>query len=760
MNNDKTWRPPIRRQGAFTYLAGLLLGAALCKPAGAGILTERSDDYQWRLCPAERLIPLRPGYTDSTIDPESIEIRADSSRLVEGGLSQFTGDVELIRGEQSIRAEVMTYDDAANMFRAEGRTHIWNSGMTWSGESVVYDLDAETIDLDAGRYWLLNGRGRGYALNLHHDAVADITELKGVDYSTCPLSDESWRVSASTIKLNHEKDRGAAVNAVLRVRDIPVFYFPYISFPLSDKRKSGFLAPSLGSSNRSGLDTRVPYYWNIAPNHDATLTPRVLADRGMMLETEYRYLQSDYQGRANVEYLPGDDLAGGQDRSLLGLTHEHYLFGRRGYAFLTLNNVSDDEYFEDFGGNIAATSQRFLNREFNFRYRERNTFVRVIAQSYQTIDPTIPDRAKPYRLLPRLQYRGAFPITGSRFLPIMQAETTYFDHDSEVAGGRLNLSPTLQYRYIKPFFAVTNRITLHHSEYLLDDPAAQFDDRESRTVPVASVDASLFAERDLSLFEHSYLQTFEPRLFYLFAPHVPQETIPRFDGNLLETSFRNIFRENRFSGGDRIGDANQVTAAVTSRILDTQNGRELGRLSVGQIFFFRDREVTLPNVSEVDDSVSELIAEAAMNLGADWSLRGTVQWDPNRPRTEKAAAQLRFRPGLDTVFNIGYRLRRARTDVEQTDLSFRLPILGNLAIIGRWNFSLIDKRSLETIGGIEFESCCWGLRVAGRRFLRNAEGQFDTGVFVEVEFRGLGGVGQKSGSFLRRAIAGYHDPFE
>lgn len=760
MKNNKLRRMLVSRAATRTHLVGPLLCALLAGPAQAGILSEREDTYQWRLCPPNRLIPLRPGYTDATTPADSVEVRADTSRLVEDGVSQFTGDVEVVRGAASLRAEVVTHDGVNDLFTAEGRAHLWDRSVTWSGERATFDHNAEVTELSEGRYWLLNGQGRGYALRLHNDAKANLTVLDGVNYSTCPLSDEAWRVSASKIKLDHNADRGSALNAVLRVHDVPIFYFPYLSFPLSEERKSGLLTPSIRSTNRSGLDTRIPYYWNIAPNRDATITPRVLSDRGVLLETEYRYLSENYEGRANVEYLPGDSLAQGRDRSLLAFTHTQSFFERRGHLFATVNNVSDDEYFEDFGGSIAATSQRFLNRELNFRYVGITNFVTAIARSYQAIDPTIPDNAKPYRLLPHVDYTGVLPIAGSAFTPIMRLQTTYFDHDTRVTAGRVELAPTLQHSYWKPWLTVLSRLTLRHSEYLLDDPAARYADRESRSVPVASIDARLFAERDLKLLGENHLQTFEPRLFYLLAPHVPQDDIPVFDSGLFEISFRNIFLENRFAGGDRVGDANQVTAAVTSRLLATDSGRELGRLSAGQIFYLRDREVALPNALGEDDSVSELIGEAAVSLGPDWTMRGTLQWDPNQPRTEKSAVTLRYRPNLDTVLNFGYRLRRAVTDVEQTDISFRLPILENLAVIGRWNFSMIDKRTLEAIGGIEFESCCWGLRLVGRRFLRNAAGQFDTAVFAQIEFRGLGGVGQKSDSFLRRAIAGYVDPFE
>ncbi len=760
MIKNKPGHRPRRVTTGLAHLASLLTCLlAMPAPALAGVLGERADDYQWRLCPPARMVPVRPEYSDETINPDAIEIRADTSRIVQQGVSQFTGDVEIVKGGQSVRAEVVNYDDTTGVFTAEGRAHLWNAGMIWSGESATYDTNSEVSELDTGRYWLLDGRGRGFATSLRNDKLNDVTVLENVEYSTCPLSDEVWRISAGRIKLNHRSDRGSATHAVLRVRDIPVFYFPYLNFPLSDKRKSGFLAPQLGTTNQSGFDARTPYYWNIAPNRDATITPRLLTDRGTMLENEIRYLDHDYEGRAIVEYLPGDDLRGGDDRSLFGLTHRQTFYNERGQLYLSLNNVSDDEYFEDFGSNIAVTSQRFLDRRAEYRYYGRQTVFYGLVQSYQTIDPTIPDRAKPYRQLPRTLYMTTLPL-GHGWLTQLRTDAVYFHRDVGLTGGRINLAPTLQYRFFRPYLDIIPRLTVKHTAYMLDDPDGNFDDHESSTVPILSVDAKLFAERHLDIFGRHHLQTFEPRLFYLLTPNISQDNLPRFDTGLFETSFRSIFLENRFSGGDRVGDANQVTAAITSRILDTEDARELGHLSFGQIYYFRDREVALPGGLEVEDSVSELVFEGAANLGTDWSLRGILLWDPNQPRTEKATFNLRFNPNLDTVVNLSYRLRRARTDVEQTDFSFRLPVMENLAVVGRWNFSLPERRSLETVAGLEYESCCWGLRLVARRFLRNAEGQFETGIFMQVQFRGLGGVGQDSASLLRRGIPGYIDPFD
>ena len=693
--------------GVKALVAGMALIASMLSPASAGVLSEHDNSYQWRLCPAGHLIPIRPGYTDVSTDPGSTEIRAETSRLVEDGISQFSGDVEIVRGRNSIRAEVVTYEDSTGIFTAEGRSHLWNGSLTWAGESATYDLNSEVSSLYDGRYWLQNGRGRGTAGYLQHDRPADITLLTDVDYSTCPLSAEAWRVSASKIKLNHKSDRGSATNAVLRVGNIPVFYFPYVNFPISDKRKSGFLAPSFGTTNESGFDARTPYYWNLAPNYDATITPRILSDRGAMLGTEVRYKSRRYSGDANFEYLPSDDLHQNQDRSFVALSHQQSLFAGKARIRAIFNNVSDDEYFEDFGQSISVTSQRFLDRQLSFKYADRGTRLSAIVQSYQTVDDSLAPGRTPYRRLPQISLSHTFPIYGG-FVPAVRAQTTYFDRDATVSGGRVMLEPSVSYAYRKPYLLIVPKFSIQHAQYILDDPDAVFDDNESRTVPTFSLDAKMFMERRFSLFGRNHLQTFEPRVFYLAVPKVDQDGLPRFDGRLIDVSFRNIFRENRFTGGDRIGDANQVTAAATSRILDTENGRELLRFSVGQIYYFRDRDVVLPGGTVVDDSVSELIAEATASLGDDWSLRGTLQWDPNEPRTEKSAVSLRYRPNLETVVNLSYRFRRAVSDIEQTDISLRLPLTDKIAIVGHWNYSLPENRSLDTVGGVEFESCCWG----------------------------------------------------
>lgn len=752
------------RRGRYTFaaLAALVCAASLgnAPPAAAGVLAERSADYKWRLCPPLRMVPQPPRYSETATPSDTMEIRCDASRVEKGGLTQFTGDVELIRGDLAIRSDVINYDDALGRFEAEGRTQMWNAGMIWSGQAATYSMDQSVSELEDGQYWLLGGRGRGHARRLKHDKDAQVTELESVDYSTCPLPEEGWRVSASTIRLDHRADRGSARNAVLRVKEVPILYFPYINFPISDKRKSGFLAPAIGTTNESGFDTRVPYYWNIAPNHDATITPRILSDRGVMIGGEYRYLDENYFGEVDFEYLPGDKLRDDQDRSAVSIEHQQRFADNSGLLNVLLNNVSDDAYFEDFGRSISVTSQRFLDRQVDISYRKQFYQIYGLVQAYQTIDDSLPAGASPYRRLPQVTFSGSSPRAYWGVVPSLVAQTTYFDRPESVSGARIDVQPSVTLPIIRTFLDVRPKFSVRHTEYLLDDPNRSFDDHETRDVPIFSLDSNLFLEREASLFGHEHIQTFEPRAFYLLVPNVGQEELPVFDSGLYSTSFQTLFLENRFAGADRVGDANQMALAFTSRMIDLESGREAYRLSVGQVIYFRDREIIVPGGIFEDDSTSDFIAEAATNLGADWSARGIVQWNPDEAQTNLSAVTLRYHPDLDTVVNFGYRFRRVVNDIEQADFSIRWPLTRSIAVIGRWNYSMQENRSIETLGGVEYESCCWGLRIVGRRFLRNSQGEFDNGVFAQVQFRGLGGLGQRADSFLSRGIPGYEDPFE
>ena len=731
----------------------------LLSTACASVCAQFYDVDTWRFCPADRGLPLRPLYSASP-EPGSTEIRADATRIVKDGITEFTGDVEIIRDERSLRGDRISYDDENELIEIHGAATFWDPGLLWRGESAMFALDSDLATLESGQYWLRKGRGRGFAGLIETDRAENISVLRDVDYTTCTVAAPAWRFAASRIRLDHDAGRGSATHAVLKVRDVPVFYVPYINFPLNDKRKSGFLIPTIGSSNNSGFDLQIPYYFNIAPQHDATFKPRWLSDRGVMLGGEYRYLGEQFKGELGVEVLPNDKLADNATRSAVSFRHEQYFDRRRGRFEARIQNVSDAHYFEDFGRSLSVTSQRFLDRRLDLHYwRHQRYYLYGIIQSYQQVDDSGRGGRGPYKRLPQLQLSTLLPGGHLRLWPRLFMQTTYFDRDESVSGGRIDFSPSIAYPYLKRYARVIPSIGVRHTEYFLHDRGA-FNARESRTVPVMSFDSQLFAERRLTLFGAPVLQTLEPRAFYLYIPKDGQDDIPIFDTGLFDISFRNLFLENRFSGRDRVGDANQLTLAATTRFLSLDSGRELFRASFGQIYYFEDREITLPGRPKENEDVSEFVAEMAANLGNGWSARTTIQYDPNNSTMEKASYSLRYRPlGTGIVANASYRKRRAHTNIEQTDLSFRVPVTSTLSVLGRWNYSLETNQTLELVGGLEFESCCWGARFVGRRFIRNTQGDFDTGFFVQVEFKGLAGYGRSTTSFLRKSIPGYESYF-
>ena len=727
----------------------------MCAPVHAKF----GDAASWWLCPVDRQLPVRPEYSEP-IEPGSTEIRADSTRIVKNAGTEFAGNVEIVRDTRSIRGDVVTYDDAGNQFDVAGHATIWDAGLIWQGQQAKFDLDNDVGNLTEGNYWLVNGRGRGYARTIESDRQTDISVLEGVKYTTCSSDRPDWLFSTQRLRLDHDLGRGSATHVVLKVKNVPVFYLPYINFPLDDRRKSGFLFPTIGSSTSTGLDVKVPYYFNLAPDRDATFEPRYLANRGLMLGGEYRYLTPNHEGEIGFEVLPGDDLRNNDTRSMLSILHESKFHNNRGYFFADIKNVSDSQYLEDFGGSLGVNSQRFLDRRLEFRYLQPQRYkLNALVQSYQAVDDSRISSRGPYRRLPQINFASLLPYQHLRFIPQIIAQTTYFDRPDSISGGRVDLTPSLSYPYIKQYLRITPKLSIRHTDYFLNNTDA-FNNRESRTVPMASLDSQLFMDRRLSFLGSPVLQTFEPRAYYLYVPKDSQDDIPVFDTGQFKFSFRNLFRENRFSGRDRIGDANQLTLAATTRFIHLESGRELLRASFGQIYYFENREITIPFRQKEKDDVSEFVGELASNLGNGWSGRAIVQYDPNNSSTELASYSVRYRPESGRIVaNAGYRRRKAVTDVEQTDVSFSAPITDNISLIGRWNYSLENNRTLELVGGVEVDSCCWGMRLVGRRFIRNIEGQFDTGIFMQFEFKGLAGYGRSTESFLRKSIPGYESRF-
>ncbi|MGH8120333.1 MAG: LPS-assembly protein LptD, partial [Gammaproteobacteria bacterium] len=638
----------------------------------------------WPLCPQPLPIPERPP-VETAGEPGEIHISSDKAELEEQGISTLEGNVEINRDDQQVTADSVAYDRPGATADLTGNIQYWDDVLYMRSDKGHIDFSKESGHFENTNYVLRDNRARGRADELEHE-YKQRTDLHGVDYTTCDPEDNFWKLSADEIHLDHVTEWGNARNVVLRIKNIPVFYTPYMSFPLSDKRKTGFLFPSFGSSNRNGYELTVPYYLNIAPEMDATLAPRIMTDRGLMLAGEFRYLLGRGDGMLQAEYMPSDDEFDDDDRYLVGFNHQQS-FWDSGKLFLTYNRVSDKEYFEDFGANINISSTRYLERRADLSYKGDWWNLSGKLQSYQTVDRTIPVEFRPYKRLPQVRFNAFSPARNRQLNFDLQSEISYFDRGdndtvvNDVNGLRFDLYPSLSYPIHTPYSFFEPRAGLRYTQYQLNDTGPFFDTSPSRLLPVLSLDSGLFLERDTSLFGTPFLQTLEPRLYYLYVPHDNQTDLPVFDTGMYDFSLDSLFRDNRFTGPDRMNDANQFILAITSRILDPADGEEAGFISLGQIYYLHDRDVFLPDGKARTEISSPFIAQVGASFIEDWRLRGELQWDPNNNKTEKLAGFVQYHPDPDKIINLGYRVRRTtdsissssqvtQTDIEQSELSF------------------------------------------------------------------------------------------
>ena len=739
-------------------------------------------DSDWPLCPSALPIPDRPP-VEGQLEPGDIQIGADEADIDENGVSFLRGNVQITRDEKQVSADNISYNQQSESAEMSGNVQYWDEKMYLSSDQGQIDFTTEEGIFSDARFVLRDNRARGNAGSLSH-LYPTRTSLTTVDYTTCDPDDNFWKLSASEIELNHEEKWGSAKNVVMRIKDVPVFYTPYISFPLSNERKTGFLFPSAGTTNRSGFELITPFYWNIAPHMDATLTPRIMTDSGLMMQGEFRYLVPRGYGDFNVEYLPGDDQYHDKDRDLFAFNHWQE-FGETGKLFLTYNRVSDKQYFEDFGSNLSFTSTRYLERRADASYLGDWWRARVLVQDYQTVDSSIPQLSRPYKRLPQVSFSAFSPFRNRQLNFRLDTEISFFDRGdnsavtNDVNGLRYDLYPSVSFPVYTPGAYIEPRVGVRFTQYNLEDSGASFKSNPNRFLPVVSLDSGMFFERETSIFNTRYLQTLEPRLFYLYVPDDNQSDLPVFDTGLYDFSFDALFRDNRFTGPDRMGDANQVTLAVTSRFLNQETGREAGYISLGQTYYFDDRDVflVLPGIGPPltgivrDEEASPFIAEIGASLLKNFNFRGTLQYDFISERSEEIAAFAQYKPAPDKVINLGYRVRRTSnslsspfggtslTDIEQSEVSFHWPVSPKMSVVGLWTHAVPENRVLDIFGGLEYEDCCWAFRAVARRFLTDVNRDYNNGIFFQVEFKGLAGVGKKTAEFLEENIPGYQRGF-
>lgn len=583
-------------------------------------------------------------------------------------------------------------------------------------------------------------------------------------YTTCRADRPDWYLRLGDLEIDQKRQVGTAHHATIVFQGVPILYTPWLDFPLSSERKSGFLTPSFGSTGKRGLEMSLPWYWNIAPNMDATVTGRLMTKRGLMANGQFRYLQPNYAGEFDAEGILRDRPT---NRDRYGLAWRH---GQRLMPGLTanlnLNKVSDDNYFVDFADRISATSQTTLPREASLTYQLPWGGMLARVQRFQTLqDPEAPI-LPPYERAPQVVANLA-KLDWYGLDLRLTTEYVRFRHPTLVTGQRALLNPSVAAPLRRGGLFLTPRLQYHWTAYHLDpdtglnqgsDIPVYADTR--RRLPIFSLDAGATLERELKIFDRSFVQTLEPRLFYVKIPYRAQTQIPVFDSALADLSYEQIFTENKYFGHDRINDANLLAVGAATRFLDATTGDERLRVGLAQRYYFEAQRVVL-NETLSTAKHSDLVLFGTGRLNHRWLVDGGVQVDPNERHAERLNLNLRYNPEPGKMLQGGYRYLRQMIDAQglttqlrQIDLVAQWPIGANWSVQGRWNFSLYDHKVLEAVAGVEYNGGCWAFRVVGQR-IATATKSATNAVFLQLDLTGLSRIGTNPLEVLRRNIPGY-----
>ena len=647
------------------------------------------------------LRPARESTGELPVFVQGRKISGETGRIV-----NVEGDAELRKQDTVVKADTITYVPVEDELQAAGQVRVLRAGDLFTGTELKLKLDARTGHFLSAEYLLANARARGRSSVLEF-LGPESYRAKDATYTTCGPGRDDWFMQVGDLKLDYGRDLGEARDAKLFFLGQQIMYLPSMTFTLNDRRKSGFLAPSFGSSVQNGQEFQTPYYWNIAPNRDMTITPRYMSKRGLQTTATFRYLGQDYRGEARAEVLPSD-LQTRTTRSGFSILHQQSLApGLIGY--LNASRVSDDTYFTDLSNRISATSQTFVPRDGYLIYSAQyyNIFARAL--SYQTLQDPLNPVLSPYQRLPQLIFNTRrFDVGG--FDLGFTGEFNRFSHPTLVTGNRVTLNPSVSYPLLAAGGYVIPKLSLHASGYYLNNNAAGTPDTFTRSLPVVSVDSGLSFERQTSFFGGPHTQTIEPRLFYLKVPAREQSKIPVFDTGLADFNFAQIFAENVYSGPDRIADANQLTTAVTSRMLSQASGRERFRVTVGQRFYFTEQRVTLPGETQRSTRSSDFLVSFSGEVAPKLTYDTTMQYDPNRRQIERISHGVRYMPEPGKTFSAAYRYRR--DFLEQIDVAGQWKVGNGWHAVGRYNYSLREGRVVEALGGVEYDGDCWVGRVS------------------------------------------------
>ncbi|HJN52626.1 MAG: LPS-assembly protein LptD [Pseudomonadales bacterium] len=755
-------------------------------------------------------------------DPDSSHIQASAVRADMDAEETITmvGDVVIQQGYRNMQAQIASLNQHEDRAWFEGDVQIREPGLLMTGTRGDTTLSTGEGKLQQATFLLHQGRLRGQAETLSHTTDDHIVIVNG-RFTRCEPGSNVWQMRGKEIDLEPQVGFGTARNLTLRIKDVPIAYTPYLRFPIDDERHTGFLSPSLTYHSDGGVDLAVPYYFNLAPHFDATYVPRSIWKRGLLNEGQFRFRTGASTNEINAAYLYHDDIFddrilvdrtdGGnsfieefeqQSRWFLNVRHTGGWTGRL-KTTLRYSAVSDLDYLDDIGGDVDSVAiEQFLSkidssignirtgaldRQAEVTYRGDSWDTGLGVRGFQNLVVDTPDN---YEQLPRLHFNYS---KGSKELQYkLNAEFVYFDKDNEelagidkIVGNRLAIDARITTPLRQVWGFLKPSLVLKHRIYDLNDTAAGVDVRPELTVPVFSLDGGLFFDRFFSFAELDLQQTLEPRLFYLYAKEVEQGNLPKFDGAELTPSYSQLFRDARFAGKDRVGDARQLSAGVTTRFIDDKSGVQFLKASIGQTYFFKDRKVSLmPSDHEAHSSA--LFGQISVSPMETLRINGSLEWNPSNGLTNRGALSIRYSPDFLHILNVTYRftsediqIPTIDENVEESDITFIWPIKGKLSAIGRWNFGWDKDQTIESFVGVEYNDCCWKTRLVFRRFLKEPRSiilfeddpgsptgvrqvpyldhRADTGVFFEFQLKGLATMGRRLDSLLDDAITGYRE---
>ena len=672
------------------------------------------------------------------IAPDSrLVLNADHVELKQSGISRLTGSVLISQNAREFSAQQVDYSDVDQHLRVDSESLFRDPSLIVKSESLDYDLVSQQGVFNQASYTLIPLAGRGHSDRIEV-AQAGWATLKQASYTTCAPDAESWLLKAGTLRLDQDTGMGYAHNAVLWFQHVPVLYLPYFQFPIDGERHYGFLPPIVGRSDNTGYDLRAPIYLNLAPNYDATLIPRYMSSRGPQLGGRVRYLTEDSQGTLYGEYMSYDEEAK-ISRSYLNFSHEGLLNQRLGVE-AQYAQVSDRNYFNDLGGSVDLTSTSFLSQGAKMTYAAPTSYtITALVQGYQPVATSITTDDNPYQRLPQIDLnalsRNSYMDTKIGF----QGQFTNFARSDSVEGQRLIAQPYVRWEQDQSAWYSAAQTDLSYTYYNLTDTAEGQPSQPQRTLPMTSLEGGLHFER---MTDAGKLQTLEPKLFYLYVPYHAQDELPLFDSGQPDFDLPELFARNRYTGQDRIGDANQLTSAVSTRVIEPDGGLVRLTASLGEIYRFTAPRVDLPGFSTPSAGSSDYIGQVEYQLTQRWAAAALLEWSSTFDRIQRTELDLRYREPENGLY--GRRLDIAYRYVdgilEQTDVAFSTPIVDRWRAAARVRYSLYNDQIQDSFLGLEYQTCCWALRGTYRRYV-GTNGTFNSGVYFQLDLKGFSKLG-------------------